>query len=995
MFLFCSLLAAHAFGQTEVGTVFQTNMNKIFQNVDRTPVTTGLLQDYGLMMTDVVAFDGTLKSNNYVDRSVWSLLYTSLYNMKFNNKATLAPINKVNSTINSYVASDGATVSLVALHYNYQQFKTNAATSNLVSVSNGVIYDTPNRPTSPYEIKNAFAFAPARTNLNGGAQTFLLRKDLFYKNVSKTIKSIQMDCADGLGFRNITLGAPLSANYFTEGAKDIVLKVTYADGQILQSRSRINIKSIEQGCSNCRYSAPITQFFPQGNFPVPASQMGFSFATIATAGTDGILDRPLILVEGFDPENAFNYRENYLTIRTALAVTLNEATGQTLAQALEAAGYDLIFVNYGNGGDDIKRNAYLLENIIQWVNQQTAAVGSTQRNVVIGVSMGGLVARYALRDMELRNVNHNTRLYASIDSPHQGANVPLGYQAAVKFLGGLSFFGISLTSSVPQLSRGVASLNSPAATQMLTYQLAGQGSSIVVNNTTSTNFYNEYKTMGMPRLWGIRNIAVANGSECAQNQGYAPYSMMMTANGSYNIGYLINLLTGPLQTLTIDPWALFTGFFTTRSDIKADVAVRSLPDQQAQPIFYMRLYYRKEILWGLITSTSDFINYTFNSPASLLPLDGNPGGGFDINNFASIPTNVSILNINPIITRFNFIPTTSSLDVGSGMQPIAQPDYVRAYSTVSPPAVPKNIPFNNFYSNPLSNEIHPQLTTRNANWLFSELQGTPVVFSCNYLCPSTTGITPVISGTSLVCSTPVTFALSNMPPVSSFSWSNSSNLTYVSGQSTFNYTVSANSTGAGFVSIIPTGQCGTGAAITKNVNVSVGGQPTFLNIGRNECRDQRFDTDFAGGASVYDWTIINLSNNSFTFYPQRNYQLVTGLGAGNYSVVVGSTCPSATAQALAFTVECSGGGGPKFAISPNPTSSILTVSNLSYSVQKSDEGMKDFEIRLKDDSGRQVLSRECDEKGRIDLDVTGFKKGYYILQIIQNNEISAHRIFIQ
>ncbi|MCZ8072459.1 MAG: esterase/lipase family protein [bacterium] len=182
---------------------------------------------------------------------------------------------------------------------------------------------------------------------------------------------------------------------------------------------------------------------------MPANQIGFSFATIATAGNDGILDKPLILAEGFDPENSFNflsYRDN----KDALSVAVDRAfAGQTLAQALETAGYDLIFVNFGQGGDDIKRNAYLLENIIQWVNQQTAAVGSTQKNVVIGVSMGGLVARYALRDMELRNANHNTRLYASIDSPHQGANVPLGFQAAVKFLDGISFFGQSFSNSAP------------------------------------------------------------------------------------------------------------------------------------------------------------------------------------------------------------------------------------------------------------------------------------------------------------------------------------------------------------------------------------------------------------------------------------------------------------------------------------------------------------------------------------------------------------------
>jgi hypothetical protein len=282
--------------------------------------------------------------------------------------------------------------------------------------------------------------------------------------------------------------------------------------------------------------------------------------------------------------------------------------------------------------------------------------------------MGGLVARYALRDMELRNVNHNTRLYASIDSPHQGANVPLGFQAAVKYLNGLSIFGYSLSSSAPELRRAVNALNSPAAQQMLTYQLTGSGPSIAfTTNQSFTNFYSEYKNMGMPRLWGIRNVAVANGSECAQTQGFNPYTMMLSGSGVQNVNYLINLLVGAVQFAgSLNPFQFWEGFLTTNSELRADIAIRSVPDRQTQPLFYFRISYKKEILWGLIQSGQDLANFTFSSPNTLLPLDSNPGGTFDISRFASLPSNISILNLNPAITRFGFIPTTSALDVGSG-----------------------------------------------------------------------------------------------------------------------------------------------------------------------------------------------------------------------------------------------------------------------------------------------------------------------------------------
>lgn len=58
---------------------------------------------------------------------------------------------------------------------------------------------------------------------------------------------------------------------------------------------------------------------------------------------------------------------------------------------------------------------------------------------------------------------------------------------------------------------------------------------------------------------------------------------------------------------------------------------------------------------------------------------------------------------------------------------------------------------------------------------------------------------PQITGTSTVCSSNSTFRIQNRPPNSTISWSCSSNLAYVSGQGTNNYTVRANGNGAGSI----------------------------------------------------------------------------------------------------------------------------------------------------------------------------------------------------
>lgn len=75
----------------------------------------------------------------------------------------------------------------------------------------------------------------------------------------------------------------------------------------------------------------------------------------------------------------------------------------------------------------------MVEKVIEWVNNNK--VGNEQ-NVVIGMSMGGLVARYALRHMETTNRIHDTKLYISHDAPHQGANLPLSLQALVRHFAG-------------------------------------------------------------------------------------------------------------------------------------------------------------------------------------------------------------------------------------------------------------------------------------------------------------------------------------------------------------------------------------------------------------------------------------------------------------------------------------------------------------------------------------------------------------------------------
>jgi triacylglycerol esterase/lipase EstA (alpha/beta hydrolase family) len=96
----------------------------------------------------------------------------------------------------------------------------------------------------------------------------------------------------------------------------------------------------------------------------------------------------------------------------------------------------LVLLDYTDGRAAIEDNAQVLKALIQQVNQMKTGNG---QSVVIGESMSGLVARWALRQMENEGISHQVKLMICYDTPHQGANVPGGltqllWEAKPKFI---------------------------------------------------------------------------------------------------------------------------------------------------------------------------------------------------------------------------------------------------------------------------------------------------------------------------------------------------------------------------------------------------------------------------------------------------------------------------------------------------------------------------------------------------------------------------------
>jgi cytochrome P450 len=212
--------------------------------------------------------------------------------------------------------------------------------------------------------------------------------------------SIAVDFGDG--FVDAAFGTVLDAHYPTGDSAEIAVRCTYGT-ETLEARLTLALSDDP---------APPR---PDDTWPLQAEGPDTKPGEQGTAWVFRVPGRrevvnPVILVEGFPGGHPCDYLYELLN-----------ASG--LLDALRAAGYDVIIVGLANGLAPIQSNAPVLVDCIR-----KALARTSQPLVVGGVSMGGLVSRYALAWMETEGEDHGTSTYLSIDAPHRGTYTSLGVQ---------------------------------------------------------------------------------------------------------------------------------------------------------------------------------------------------------------------------------------------------------------------------------------------------------------------------------------------------------------------------------------------------------------------------------------------------------------------------------------------------------------------------------------------------------------------------------------
>jgi len=305
-----------------------------------------------------------------------------------------------------------------------------------------------------------------------------------------------------------------------------------------------------------------------------------------------------------------------------------------------------------------------------------------------------------------------------------------------------------------------------------------------------------------------------------------------------------------------------------------------------------------------------------------------------------------------------------------------------------------------------NNSRHIQFTAQNANWIFNEMQGTPIANSCLYTCSSAN---PVIAGPNTICGSNAIFTVSGLPSGSIPAWSNSSNISYIAGQGTSAYTVVRGSvSGNGYVSVGVSGACGPRPNPTQKT-VRVGGfsSTDYPVFGPSTLCTNSFgyyNTNDLPGATNYAW----FWPNDWTYsggQGTRYLSLMSGstMGGGAVGVRVANVCDAGGSPGSKYT-QVSSCGGYMVTTFPNPAEDQLTIEVTSEdsadstasngsATQNKNVNVK-FSVKLLNASG-EIKRSGVGVNGTLILNILDLPTGLYYLIIETEKETLSQQIVVK
>jgi hypothetical protein len=769
---------------------------------------------------------------------------------------------------------------IININYRFSCFDSMALIDGRLGMNNGMLVD--NNLGSPYFTKQ-ITMAGIGVDKVMANKAYALKQDtaLLLNNTNILVTSIIVSNeTTGENFPLVNNISP-SPIYFTiVGINVLKFTTTYSDGtskanyqkiNVISNNSNVGTSSRPDGPSCKPENIIIESAIPFKGYIETIATNSFAdyhiyYHTVNPTGTDNCqiggvrkLLKPIIIMDGFDPQDEnkyFNiYEENlsYGDINNKIR----------LGDELRDKGYDVIILNFPKLGSDIEgmpnkvprlvkvngssqlidkldrdggtdymeRNAFILVKLIQEVNATLQANSSAEKLVVIGPSMGGQISRYALAYMEKQNslgvpdMNHNTRLFLSFDSPNDGANIPIALQQNLYFFG---FIGQNEAAKKNYRER----LNSIAARQLLIEQNDGLNSTANFHQT----FFNNIRNGGLPNSGGypinLRKVTLLNGAGNS-SQTYSPGVEVLNMHGIAKLP-----ITGTVIAF------------------KAEDNFMPAFGQTAQTSNNRIVY---EYKLGQIFNTSInlpiFLNGKYNTPNynNKGCMDALQGSTFKATKVVYEGFSKGLKEKEIAENLFNlqpfhcFIPSVSALA------------FKNNNFNWNDNVVNRNLLCNNeiWYDNyfiPKTNEQHITLTTENVEWIAQEIdKGQP---NCPKICSFS------LNGSYNVCiNTNATFTLDVPAPAGCTVVCDPSPYYQIIGTSSTGVVIKPILAGAFSITVRIVNPCGANVVLKKDLYVGAVTNVTtsYVMVHCNVVK-YKWTVDGAIGATQYRWSYRNITS---------------------------------------------------------------------------------------------------------------------------------------
>ncbi|MEO1416508.1 MAG: T9SS type A sorting domain-containing protein [Bacteroidota bacterium] len=533
---FCGVLLSlqTAYGQSSPENTFKDKYalrNYVFGKLDTANFPSGILWDRSEMNSRLPEL-GQHDAPILLTLDDWYMAYYELEdgrNKPGTDDAMIAFYEKLKLKVNERSLEDNVPVIPIGvLMYQYHTFKTDAIEQGHLKYNQGTerLEEATGVSTDVYDEKIAVAVTPLMDAVKPGEVRFVLDREFFKENVGEDLAGLDIDLADGQGFRYLAWGEEVVVSYAPDQEVTIRMRAN-VDGDTYLFSHPLVVTPYESPESAVTFDSEFTIAVPTV-IPTQYSALHLGFVLGKVGVKYGCADKkvrkPVILVTGFTPQNVGTVPGAFLPefITSTPSDKIEGYNTNGFVDMLVSKGYDVYIIVWDNGDDHVVNNSALLEQLIKTINQDKAANDSHFENIIVSWSLGALTARHTLLKMEkdfydgTSTAHHHSRIYFSIEGEHQGANVPLGAQHATNpsTIGGAALSGI---------------LNSPTSTEILMYHFSqtgtaanpGQGphpNRIAYLAEMGSQEHNFVKTPGNPYPSTTRNVGISVGSN--QGNGY-------------------------------------------------------------------------------------------------------------------------------------------------------------------------------------------------------------------------------------------------------------------------------------------------------------------------------------------------------------------------------------------------------------------------------------------------------------------------------------------